>query len=74
MCSKSLIYTVKADTIKEIPKINTYCTNKTTGYNNIYQVKPKSENKHSTNMITVDIMKFIALLVTTEIGKISLGK
>lgn len=60
--------------MNEIPNINIYCTNNITGYNNIYQVNPKSENIHNINMIIVDIIKFIALLVTTEIGKISLGK
>lgn len=74
MCSKSLIYTVIADTINDIPNISTYCTSNITGYNNTYQVKPKPENIQNANIIIVDITKFIAPLVATEIGNISLGK
>lgn len=68
------MYTVIDDTINEIPIIKTYCTSKTTGYNNKYQVSPTPENKQKAIIITVDIIKLIAPLVATETGNISLGK
>ncbi len=40
----------------------------------MYQENPIPENSIKNNIITVEIKKFIALLVFIEIGKISLGK
>ena len=69
MCSKSLKYTVIADTIKLIPNNNTYCTNNINGYNSIYFDIPIPEKITNARIIIVEITKFTAPLVTTDIGK-----
>ena len=40
----------------------------------MYLVIPKPENITNANIINVEIIKLTAPLVTTDIGKISLGK
>lgn len=74
MCSKSLKYTVIEDTINEIPSNKTYCTSKITGYSKTNFDNPIGEQITNANIIIVDIIKLTAPLVTTEIGRISLGK
>ena len=73
-CCKSLTYTHTLETIKDIANNNKYCAINISGYNRIYFVIPIPLKITNANIITVEIKKFTASLVTTEIGNISLGK
>ena len=51
-----------------------YCIIKINGYNNKYHDNPIPDPNTNARIIIVEITKFTAPLVTTEIGRISLGK
>ena len=51
-----------------------HCISSITGYNSINFEKPIPDISTNANIIIVEIRKFIAPLITLDIGKISLGK
>ena len=73
-CNKSLKYTVKLEKIKAIPIDTIYCIAKIRKYHNQFIFIPRPLTKTNITIIIVEIKKFIASLVTTDIGNISLGK
>ena len=72
--SKSLIKTVRADKTKQKANVIIHWTNNITGNHNTLAVIPIPEINNATKIIIQETKKFIAPLITIEIGKISLGK
>ena len=71
---KSLIYTVTLESISPNPNSSKNCIAKIIGKNRIYLHIPNPLKSIKAIIIIHEIKKFILSLVTTDKGKISLGK